>query len=322
MRGGSYDASGNQITAGTPQPYSPVTPASVDASQRGILNYARSLYGTAGVPTYLSGNQIKNDFATYFSNPANVGQTYDWPGGNGEKITLDANGVATLTSPTGAVIAQFNKDTPLQDLYKIPEIGRAWDKQFGGGTGVNTNPGGGVAPGGGTNTGATTGVNGFDIPTDIKPWSTTINQSYNGIGSEYSNALMSALMPNLIDQIKNRNQYIDQYTGEALGTYQQQLMNYLKQNIPAAISQLANRGIISSTEGNKILANVMSTAARDASTKGYETAMQAAMKKAETPFLLGNLAHLGQFTNSTGVSYQEDPTVMYRTIAELIKNMM
>lgn len=254
-------------------------------------------------PEILDNTQLRSDYAAYFSNvPA--GTTQNWAGGT---LTKNADGTATFVDASGAS-HMLTAQTSLSELYAIPGVKQAWDQAYGG-----------AATGA---AGAATTGNGFDIPTNIMPTSGSTGQTYSGLGSQYTDQLMKELMPTLIDQFKNRNQYIDQYTREALGTYQQQLQNYLKDNIPKAISNLANRGIISSTEGNKILSSVMSDATTAASTKGYETAMDAAKQKAETTALLGQLAELGKSSSSTSSSYSQDPTQVYSIIAQLIQSMM
>jgi hypothetical protein len=173
-----------------------------------------------------------------------------------------------------------------------------------------------------TGTTASTGT-GVDLPLDIMPTSSSASSSYTGLPSNYSQSIMDALMPQLTSGINNMSGNIDEYTKQALGSYQQQMMNAIKQNIGPALNQMAKRGIISSTEGQKILANVYSQAATDASTKGYETAMQSALKKADIPTTLSSIAEaLGKSSASNSYSYSEDPTVMYQTLADLIKAMM
>jgi hypothetical protein len=162
----------------------------------------------------------------------------------------------------------------------------------------------------------------INIPLDIMPTSSSASTSYSGLPASYQDELLKSLMPQLNTAITDMPGNIDKYTGEALGSYQQMMQNALRKNIPQAIAQLANRGIISSTEGNKILAEVMSNAATDASTKGYTTAMQAALQKAGMPSILASMADLGKSNTSSSASYQEDPTVMYRTLASTIQAMM
>lgn len=210
----------------------------------------------------------------------------------------------------------------------------------------------------------------IDLPTDIYPYSQSdstsqstnqaqnygINtsnqasqqssQNYSGLPQQYQTSLLNAIIPSLTDAVKNMPQNIDTYTGQALSGYQNQMNTALKQNIPQILNALATRGTLNSTEGQRVLSNIMQGAAIDAGDKGYQTAMQAALLKANMPQILSQIAQLGQSSygssrgssggSSTGVtvgrsqgqstadssSYQEDPTVMYRTIADLLKAMM
>jgi hypothetical protein len=161
----------------------------------------------------------------------------------------------------------------------------------------------------------------IDIPLDIFPSSTSNSSSYTGLPGGYSKQLLATLMPQLQNAITNMPGNIDQYTNQALGSYQQTMQNALRNNIPTALSGLANRGILSSTEGNKVLSDVISNAAMGASDKGYQTAMQAALLKANMPSVLAQIGELGKTSGTTSSSYYSDPTVMYRAMVDLIRNM-
>ncbi len=202
----------------------------------------------------------------------------------------------------------------------------------------------------------------LDLPTDIMPTNTSSSQdtqssaqssaqssdqssastSYSGLPAEYQTQLLAAIMPQLAGAVSNMPGEIDKYTQEAFGKYQQMLNKALKGAIPLGINNLANRGILSSTAGEQILADINKTALMDTATRGYDTAMQAALLKAQIPTMLGQLAELGKTQTgasastgrssgtstgtSTGASsssgYSEDPTVMYRTLADLLRSLI
>jgi hypothetical protein len=159
---------------------------------------------------------------------------------------------------------------------------------------------------------------GIEFPTDIFPSSTTSSNTYSGLPGNYQNELLKTLMPQLNSSIKNMPGNIDDYTNQALGSYQMALQNALRTNIPTAINSLANRGIINSTEGQRILSGVNSSAAIDASTKGYQTAMEAAKLKAAIPSMLAQIGELGKSSSTTSQNYQSDPTAMYQIIASML----
>ena len=162
----------------------------------------------------------------------------------------------------------------------------------------------------------------FNFPLDIKPYSERTESSYAGLPGGYGQSLLQPLIPQLRTSIANLPSNIDRYTGQALGGYRQMMQDALRRNIPVAIGNLANRGIISSTEGQRVLSDVYSSAAIDAANKGYQTAMQAALLKANIPSVLGQIGELGRVTTGAGMTYQEDPTRMYSIAADLIRSMM
>jgi len=162
----------------------------------------------------------------------------------------------------------------------------------------------------------------FNFPLDIKPHTEHTESSYAGLPGGYGQSLLQSLMPQLQTSIADMPGNIDRYTGQALGGYRQMMQDALRRNIPSAIGNLANRGIISSTEGQRVLSDVYSSAAIDAANKGYQTAMQAALLKANIPSVLGQIGELGRVTTGAGRTYQEDPTRMYSIAADLIRSMM
>jgi hypothetical protein len=207
-------------------------------------------------------------------------------------------------------------------------------------------------------------------------------QNYSGLPQNYQDALLKSIIPQLSSATANMEGNYDNYTNQALGSYNQMLNNALRTNIPKVLGALANRGILNSTEGQNILGKVISDSAIDSSNKGYSTAMQAALLKANIPTILAQLADLGKTSYgtsvggsqgtsmgsstgssqgtsagssiggsqgtssgsstgssqgtssafnqgnsasnniSTGSSFSQDPTVMYRTMADLIQSMM
>jgi hypothetical protein len=133
--------------------------------------------------------------------------------------------------------------------------------------------------------------------------------NYSGLDPAARQTLTDAVMPQLQSVAQMMPEQYDTYTNEAYNSYQMMLQNALKKQIPQTIKAMADRGIISSTDGQKMLSQVMSDAAIAASDKGYQTAMQAALAKATNiPDALAKIAALGQYTSggsaggSTGVS--------------------
>jgi hypothetical protein len=176
----------------------------------------------------------------------------------------------------------------------------------------NQNPNAGFGPlPGSVNinpTGPPATTNEFIFPKgeDVKP--------YSGLPEGYRDQLLSFAMPQLQDSVQNLPQNIDDYTQNALSTYRQELDRALKEMMPAQIGKLANRGILNSSMGENILSQTYSDAARKSAGLGYNTAMEAAKMKTEIPTTVGQLLQYGQ--------YSEDPTVMYKTLAGLLANMM
>ena len=141
---------------------------------------------------------------------------------------------------------------------------------------------------------------------DVKP--------YSGLPESYRDTLLSFAMPQLQSSVGNMEGNIDDFTGAALGTYRQEFNQYIQDMIPKQLRDLAKRGVLSSSVAENTLSQTYSDALRKSSGMGYETAMEAARMKTEIPKTVGDLLQYGQ--------YSEDPTVMYKTLAGLLANMM
>lgn len=162
----------------------------------------------------------------------------------------------------------------------------------------------------GTGTAATTPAttNEFIFPTGEEV------QPYSGLPTGYRDMLLGFVMPQLQQSVTGMEGNIDDYTQNALGTYRQELDRSLKEAIPRQIGNLANRGILSSSMAENILSKTVRDAALRSSGMGYQTAMEAARMKTQIPQTIGQLLGYG--------TYSADPTVMYRTIAQLLANEM
>jgi hypothetical protein len=156
------------------------------------------------------------------------------------------------------------------------------------------------------NTGGTTNEMVFPKGEDVKP--------YSGLPESYRDTLLSFVMPQLQSGVQNMEGNIDDYTQNALGTYNQQFNQYINDEIPTQIRGLAKRGVLSSSVAENTLSQTYSDALRKSSGMGYQTAMEAAKMKTQIPQTVGQLLQYGQ--------YSEDPTVMYRTLASLLSGMM
>lgn len=176
--------------------------------------------------------------------------------------------------------------------------------------------------------GTGTGAGGFNFPTgeEVFPWSksTTKSTSYGGLAGDYSNKILDLLYPMLQPAIENYIPNIDKYTNEAMGLYSQSMNNMLTEMLPDILGEYGNRGVLSSTVMSDALADTSTNLGRTALEKQYQTAMQAALMKAQLPNVLGELMGLGKVSTSEGgtESYEEDQTAMYRIIAQMFSTLM
>lgn len=156
----------------------------------------------------------------------------------------------------------------------------------------------------------------FQFPSGLEVYPSST--SYSGLPSDYTNKLLSSLMPSMVRSVKNYPGQVNKMYDAAMTGYGEQLRNQLKTNIPSAINNLANRGVLDSTVASKTLADVTQQANRDYAEKGYQAAMTKAAMQAQAPTLLAQIAQLGA---SSQTKYT-DPTEMYKVMAQLLMAQM
>ena len=140
------------------------------------------------------------------------------------------------------------------------------------------------------------------------------NESYTGLPPNYREKLLGNIMPQLTQATQNMPYQINQFYDQAMGGYRQQLNNALKTNIPMAVNNLSNRGVLDSTVASNTLGNVTGAAMQDFSTKGYQAAMQKAQMQSQLPAMLSQIAGLGSSTTSR----YRDPTALLKIITDLL----
>jgi hypothetical protein len=265
---------------GLSQPNTAQTPGNFDMPTN-LAPYSIS-GGTSGGTS--SGINTSNNQAQNTSNASNMNV-----GGNQAQNTSNASNVNVGGNQAQNTANNFGFNTGQQGSFN---------------TGTNqaqntaTNQGFNVGNQGSINTG-TQGSSNSGV-------TNAVNQANNfsGLDTAQRNALMNAIAPQLTSAVANMPANYDAYTGNAVDSYQQMIQNAIQKQAPQLIGQLANRGILSSTQGNDILAKMLTDTATAGSTKGYEAAMHAALAKANMPTVLGQLAQLGQYSqgSSSGAS--------------------
>ena len=88
---------------------------------------------------------------------------------------------------------------------------------------------------------------------------------YSGLPKSYRYQLLGFMMPQLQSSVQGMEGNIDDYTQNALGTYNQQFNQYIGNEIPKQVRDLAKRGVLSSSVAENTLSQTYSDAARKSS---------------------------------------------------------
>jgi len=164
------------------------------------------------------------------------------------------------------------------------------------------------------------GADAFKIPLQQQQWqqdllskipqsnSTSANvsnsqsQSYSGLPQSTITPFLENIMPLLNTTISSLPATIDKYTNNAAKLYGQMGGQMLNQQMPDYLNALNRRGILDSTITSDALRGLGRDISDYTGNKVYEAGMNAAQMAANIPSVLGQLATLGQSSQSSGTS--------------------
>lgn len=155
------------------------------------------------------------------------------------------------------------------------------------------------------------GNNMLDFPTDVYPWS----GSFSGLPGGFSQELANAVMPQVQNYMANPAQFTTDYLGGVQSSYANSLNNVLSSVIPQQVNSLANRGILSSTDGQNVIRDSISNTSTALMPSMMQNAAYAANSYGSN---LGNLLS----ASNINTSYNEDKTQMYQILAQLLLGTM
>lgn len=170
----------------------------------------------------------------------------------------------------------------------------------------------------------------FNIPTDLFPTSSSnsasssSNQSQSGINWERP---VAAQMEQPIITAGQNLPGVVNNMGQAIqGQYANAMRQAMGPNqFQGTLNQLAQRGMLGSTEAGNALAGAQNKAAQDIANKGFESQLQQYAAQMSLPSILGNIAQLAQestgsgTSTSTSSSKSSNPLAPYELMAGMLK---
>jgi len=152
-------------------------------------------------------------------------------------------------------------------------------------------------------------LNQDDIPEIYRP--DLFPTSRSGIGQDYIDQIMSSIIPQLTSSIGSRDQNINDLTGQSLAQSRSVSGDLISDVLQDTLNNLNARGITNSTITGDIAGEATGNILKNISNQVYQTGIQGASLKLGTPDLLGQLAGLGQ------VSESQDPSIPQRILASI-----
>jgi len=178
----------------------------------------------------------------------------------------------------------------------------------------------GTSPDSGGTENINTSTPSFDIPTDKYPQSSSTSTTTSGIDWESSPA-MQKIMSQLTEKIGSMDADIEKYSNIANDRYKALIREALgPQAFQGTMDDFAARNMMSSTFKDDAVKDVLTRLIRDVTDKSYQTQMNIAGQRIAIPERLGQLAGLGQRSETTSTTQQTNELAPYDLMAQIILN--
>ena len=202
--------------------------------------------------------------------------------------------------------------------------------------------------------GTSSSTNGLVIPAGTYPWSksTSTNSSsssygssssgqssgssYSGLPQEYGTSILQNTVPTLNNLVKNYPQYAQQSMDDSMNAYSSLMKSAYQSVLPSVLNDLASRNVLGSSVASDAIGNAANTVMSAIEPQAYNASANYFNTMANAPTMLGNIAQLGQYSESanqstnqssssgtssstgTSESYTEDQTKPYEILYNLI----
>ena len=151
------------------------------------------------------------------------------------------------------------------------------------------------------------------VPTDLQLYQPNkFPTSYSGLGKNYIDQIMTAVMPQFESSISNYGANVDKYTTEASGMAKNMGTNMLDQVLQVVLNSMVGRGMVNSSTAGTAMGAASGEVLKNISNQTYQAGMEGAKLKIGLPDMLSKIMEgLGKYSSA------EDPSIPERTLAAL-----
>ena len=208
-----------------------------------------------------------------------------------------------------------------------------------------------------TGTTTTSATNGLTIPENTYPWSESSSnnssnssysnnsnsnssgQSFSGLPQEYGTSILQNTVPTMNNLVKNYPEYAQQAMDDSMNSYSSLMKSAYQSIMPSVLNELASKNVLGSSVASDAIGNAANTVMSAIEPQAYNSSSNYFNTMAQAPSMLGQLAQLGQYSESdnqststssgggsssssgTSSSYTEDKTKPYEILYNLIGKM-
>lgn len=198
-----------------------------------------------------------------------------------------------------------------QQVYSHVRYGVAPDDDGGGGH--SPSGGGGHAASGAARRGSFPDL----FQPDLYPHSES--SSYSGLDPKWRKQIEGSIIPQMIETAGALPETINQYTADAARLYESQSRQAWQEQLPGLLNQLSRRGMFGAAGGSitgDAITNLGRQIVPEYSQKMYEAGMEAAQMHYGVPSILGELASLAKYSESS--SYSANPLAPYELLSNFV----
>lgn len=206
----------------------------------------------------------------------------------------------------------------------------------------------------GTSSSGTSSPSGLTIPEGTYPKSTSSSnssssgqtssnsasqstgESFSGLPQEYGESILQNTVPTLNNLVANYPQYAQQAMDDSMNSYSSLMKSAYQTMMPSVLNDLASKNVLGSSVASDAIGNVANSVMSAIEPQAYNASANYFNTMANAPTMLGNIANLGQYSqsnnqsssnssssgttssNSTSESLTEDPTKPYEILYDLI----
>lgn len=156
---------------------------------------------------------------------------------------------------------------------------------------------------------------------NLVPTTTSSSHSYSGLAPGARGKIETGIVPMLVERARALPATIDNYTKNASGLYENLSRQAMTRAMPDILNGLAARNMLNSSVASDSIAKTMGSIVPTFANYGYAAGMEGAKMQAQVPDILGRLAELAKYNETSSTTVQKNPLAPFELMAQVMANL-